>query len=170
MVIFNRIFTVNAHGSFGVIHLCRQLTSGKGLLHKVNAVIQDPVMGNDIGRVSGHEKGFDFRISCVKPAGQVSSVHGGHDHIGDQEIDPAGMGLCQSFGFARCGRGQDTLMNPLFCAVQSGSGRRYGPPAHNPPVPRLPFEGHPPDCQARPVPENQAPHRRPASSSRVAGG
>ena len=80
------------------------------------------MVGNDVGRIAGHEQALEVRIEGQQVFGQIPAVHLGHDHVGHQKIDFAcvlpgqangfARGACRPYGIAlafehRCGHFQD---------------------------------------------------------------
>jgi hypothetical protein len=63
----------------------------KGFWMKLNPFIQHAVMSDDVGRVAGHEQALEIRIKRQQVFGQVPAVHLGHDHVGHEQVDLAGM-------------------------------------------------------------------------------
>lgn len=53
----------------------------------MKALIQHSAVGNDIGRISGHEQGLETEADLLQPAGHVFAVHPRHDHVGDEQVD-----------------------------------------------------------------------------------
>ena len=54
-----------------------------------------------------------LRVEMAQSIGQFAAVHVGHDHVGDEQIDPAGPLLRQTQGFARGARRQDPIAQSL---------------------------------------------------------
>lgn len=85
----------------GIPDLRGQLLDGEGLLYEEGPLVQDPVTGDGISRIAGHEQGFEIRVQAPEMVSQVLAVHPGHHHIGHGELDRARMGmaiLMASFG------------------------------------------------------------------------
>ena len=65
--------------------------------------------GNDVGRVAGHEQAFDCGMAQGQFAGEVAAVHAGHDDVGEEQVDRAGMGIGEGDGFGGGWGGEDGI-------------------------------------------------------------
>jgi hypothetical protein len=56
---------------------------GKRFLDEVDAFVQDAVVGDDVGRIAGHEQAaLEIGVIAQQVLGQVSAVHLRHDDVG----------------------------------------------------------------------------------------
>ena len=76
----------SGHSSADVFEYFSQQFDGKRFLDEVNPSVNDPSMRNDVLGVTGHVKGFGIRINCGSLFEQLSAVHLGHDHIGENRV------------------------------------------------------------------------------------
>jgi len=67
-----------------------EILHGKGLLDKVDALVQYAVVGDDLAGIAGGEQAFEPRLHGGKYPGKIAAVHFRHDDIGnDQMYRPA---------------------------------------------------------------------------------
>ena len=52
----------------------------------MDALIQHPMVGDDIGCISRNEQPLEFRIEGEQVFDQVPAVHLGHDHIAHDQV------------------------------------------------------------------------------------
>lgn len=45
----------------------RQVMHGERLLDELHSLVQDPLVGDDVGRVTGHEEAFHQRLDRAEP-------------------------------------------------------------------------------------------------------
>jgi hypothetical protein len=64
---------------------------GEGFLYEVDPLVQHTAVGDDVRSVAGHEQGLDIGAELLHLIGQFPAVHHGHDHVGDEQVDAAGM-------------------------------------------------------------------------------
>jgi len=75
----------------------------------MHAFVQHAVMGNDVGGIAGHEQTPDVRVDKQQVFGQITAIHFGHDHVGQQQVDRTAVLMGQADS---CG-----CQNPLnFCS------------------------------------------------------
>ena len=74
------------------------------------------MVGEGVGRVSGHEQTPDFRIERQQPLGQFTAVHLGHHHIGHEQLDLPGVLPGEFEGLSRRVRRQ----NPVAQTFEHG--------------------------------------------------
>ena len=62
----------------GLPHLCRQGRPGERLLDEMDALVQDAVVGDDVGRVAGHVEAFHLRMDAAQffPPGPCPFIPG----------------------------------------------------------------------------------------------
>jgi hypothetical protein len=91
----------------------RQSRQGKGLLDEMNPFFQNPPMGDGVGRVAGHEKRLDIGFQDADSIRKVLAIHVRHDHVGQEQMDIAGVSLAQGQGLARLGGLEDLVAGPF---------------------------------------------------------
>ena len=64
-------------------------------MDEVDVFCKHAAIGNDIGRVAGHEETFQIRAESLHTFLQFPSVHSRHDHIGDKQCNLAVIFLGQ---------------------------------------------------------------------------
>ena len=65
------------------------------------------------GGVAGHEQTLEVGIDGQQVLGKVPTVHLGHDHVGHEQVNFAGMFMGQADGLTRRSSGQ-TRYIPAF--------------------------------------------------------
>jgi len=70
-----------------------QVFHRKRFLDEIYPFIQHTLVGDDISGIAGHEQPFELRGAVKEVVGQIPAVHLRHDHVGDQQVDPAPKSL-----------------------------------------------------------------------------
>lgn len=72
----------------------------------MDARLQKAVVGDNVGRVTGHEKRLEIGAKALDLICQFAAVHLGHHHIDEKHLDSVGMAFGQIDGFALgpCGK------------------------------------------------------------------
>jgi hypothetical protein len=118
----------------------------------LNPFIQHAVMSDDVGRVAGHEQALEIRIKRQQVFGQVPAVHLGHDHVGHEQVDLAGMLPRQTDRLTRRGGSHHRVSlafeHPLVISriMGSSSTKEWFRDRERPVVP------HPPSLSGQPRP------------------
>ena len=94
---------------FGGQHLADfvgELVAGEGFAEEFDTLVEHPAVRDDVGGVAAHEQAFHLRPVCLHLLGQVAPALARHDHVGDQQVDLAGVLGCQAQGLFRAVRRQ----------------------------------------------------------------
>lgn len=81
-------------------HFSGQNIQGKRLLQKVRGILQQSIVCHRVGRVAGHEDRLDAGFYPLDLFRHFLAVHDGHHHVGEQQMNLAGIFLTKSKGFA----------------------------------------------------------------------
>ena len=83
--------------------VCQNVRSKRFLQERGLMLFQSNIDA-DVVEISGHEQDFEVRINQMQAARQFPSIHGRHDHVGQQQVELAALLGCDQTGFnAVCG-------------------------------------------------------------------
>ncbi len=71
------------------------------------------MIGDGIGRISGHEQVLEIRVEGLQPLCHFTPVHFGHDHVGEEQANLAGVCLGQAHGLIWCACAQHGVTQPV---------------------------------------------------------
>src|SRR5689334_16677023 len=86
-----------------------QFAAGEGFLDDGDAVGQGAVLGEDRFGVAGHVEHGNAGPPLLDVGGDFVAHHLGHDHVGEEQVDRAGMGLREVDRFGAAGGGQHVV-------------------------------------------------------------
>src|SRR3990172_2567898 len=107
------VFSIGSSSLQDLPNFSREILYRKRLLDIVHVFIEDTVLNNRIIRISRHIKDFHAWMKAGHPLCQIPSVHLGHDHIGQHEMNGALVLLTQQKGNPSIGGFENPVPLPL---------------------------------------------------------
>src|SRR5262245_10722716 len=90
-----------------VTHFLRNRTQGKRFLQERRFRVDDSAPYDLVIVIAAHEKHLERRASRAQLLEDFAAVHTGHDDVGDEDVDGAGMRLGECHGLVAAAGGKD---------------------------------------------------------------